>query len=87
MPRDGQTEGQTDMLKLTVTFRNFPHAPNKIIFTGRSNRTVSAISDENVGSVSRDIYVYHPQEWTRIKQGVRKDIMSGKNSMAYKAFV
>ena len=51
------------MTKPVVGFRNFAHAPNKIIFNSRFNGGVSATADENVGSVSNDIYVYRPQEW------------------------
>jgi hypothetical protein len=27
---DGQTDGQTDVTKLIVAFRNFPHAPKNL---------------------------------------------------------
>jgi hypothetical protein len=71
---DRRKDGWTIMSKPIVAFRNFAHAPNKIIFKSRFSERVFAIADENVGSVSNDIYVYQPQEWTRIKQGVRRDI-------------
>jgi len=56
------------MTKPMIAFRNFAHATSKIIFKSRFNGRVSAISDENVGSIGKDNYVYHPQEWTRMKR-------------------
>jgi hypothetical protein len=43
------------MTKLIVPFRSFAHAPNKIIFKSRFNGKVSALSDKNVGSISKDL--------------------------------
>jgi hypothetical protein len=71
----GRTDVWIVMTKPIVASRNFAHVPNNNIFKSRFNGRISAISDENVGSVSKNIYVYHLQEWTRIKQGMRRDIM------------
>jgi hypothetical protein len=73
-----RTDRRTDMMKLTVTFRNSAHSPNKLVLTDESVYFILYYSDFGVVLSS---YSSH------LLACIRRYVLSGKRSFMSASFL